>query len=666
MSLREYEEKNYHELLAQENERRKEQVQNLRYSQVKRPTHRWEAQEAKNAFQKYVDQHNRLPLHTQFGPRSGLPSAKLFEQLVGMTITEYKKMFFPDLLQQAKLLRKQRISEGHRARDDAWSKERAIAEVERFVRETGRFPTQGEMKPEVGLPSVGTFKNVVGMSVRQYAKLNNPELVEQAEIRRKKTLSDKNRSRAYEKFGYDEEAVLSAVEHFIELNGRLPTEHEHSPKYGLPNSAVYLRLFGKTPTKLFAELYPELHANIERYRREKIRRTSRKKLATENGISALNPETGWDKKSVLLAVETFIARNNRLPLVKEFRVKNGLPNYMTFLNVIGKTPPEYFKSRPDYRHYFREKKQSYQEERADIVRLQINNFILREKRPPHCDEFTSDNNLPYYCTVTDALGMTVTEYFKENYPEYHKALKPYLYLDNVLEAIKNFYEQTGKLPITSDFQIKNGLPNYHSILSRFGMTLIQFLEKFFPDSFDRNQHRPLWNKNSIIEQVHSFYERFGRPPNSSEFYNRNGLPAMSTFLHHMKELPSSYCLREYADYFFERKEARMQFIIESYGNWITKHGRQPSNKEVKQERLPSKITIKASFDCDFTEFLQNYFPDYPSYMQTRKECVLKVSELSSCRFNSKGVQDTKKETKYSKTENEEDAIHNLDEPELGM
>lgn len=102
-------------------------------------------------------------------------------------------------------------------------------------------------------------------------------------------------------------------------------------------------------------------------------------------------------------------------------------------------------------------------------------------------------------------------------------------------------------------------------------------------------------------------------------FNRNGLPTMDTFLRHMKEQPTAYCPRVYADYFATRQEERQQFIPESYKSWIRRNQRHPSAAEILQDRLPSPATIKTSFHCTAVELLQEHFPEYPSYLSSKEE-----------------------------------------------
>jgi|GEM_PF-3284566 len=609
MTLREYKEKHYPDLLAQADAQRQAQLQNLRYTQVKRPAHKWEPQEAMDALRQYVDLHGRLPLHSEFGPNSNLPSVRLFEQLVGMTIAEYKKAVYPKLVEQAEAMRKERIGAGHKARDDAWSKEKAITAVERFVEKHHRMPTNAEMSPDNNLPANATFQSLVGISPREYGMQRHPDLLEQAEAQRQQIIADKNRARAREQYGWNRETVLASVNQFIKRNGRLPIAAEHTPQHGLPTGAVFLRVFGQWPAALYDEWFPDLHAEIEDQRRTKISATS----------------TQWTREGVLQAVEAFVSQNNRIPLAQEFRTQNELPSYMIFCRLVGTTPPDYFMSQEGYRSYYHERKSIRQEQRAIAVREQIDAFIAREKRPPHFDEFSSANEMPSYGAVADALGMTLTEYFEENYPEYHQEMKPYLHLEKVLAVIREHLDNTGELPWCRDFHPGNGLPTYHSILTRFGLTPNQFLEKFFPDWFDRNHRRPIWDRSRIETQMVRFFEEHGRPPYSNEFYNRNGLPVVTTFLRHMKELPSSYCLWKYADYYTTRREARESLILESYETWIKQNGRCPGGDEIIRHRLPGADAIKTSFGCTATEFLREHFPEYPSYALSSREVVAEQS-----------------------------------------
>jgi len=560
-------------------------------------------EQAESLFRRFVVEHGRLPLSKEFGSNSNLPSVRFFEQLVGMTLAEYKKTAYPELVEQTETMRKQRISAGHKARDDAWSKEKAVSAVERFLEEHHRMPTNAEMKPENRLPANNTFRSLVGISPREYGMRYHPDLLEQADARRRQIIADKNRARAKEQYGWNRETVLASVHQFIEQNGRLPVASEHTPQHGLPTDAVFLRVFGRRPAALYDEWYPDLHAEIEAQRRTKIRTTS----------------TQWTREGVLQAVEAFVSQNNRIPLVQEFRALNDLPSYMVFCRLVGTTPPGYFMSQEGYRSYYHERKSIRQEQRAIAVRGQIDVFIAREKRPPHFDEFSSANGMPSYGAVADALGMTLTEYFEENYPEYHQEMKPYLHLEKVLAVIREHLNNTGELPWSRDFHPGNGLPTYHTMLARFGLTPNQFLEKFFPDWFDRCHHRPIWDRSRIETQMVRFFEEHGRPPYSNEFYNRNGLPVMTTFLRHMKELPSSYCLWKYADYYTTRREARESLILESYETWIKRNGRCPSGDEIIRHRLPGADAIKTSFDSTVSEFLYKHFPKYPSYVVSSRE-----------------------------------------------
>lgn len=242
--------------------------------------------------------------------------------------------------------------------------------LRQFVEKHNRIPLSKDMKPEHGLLSAITFKKAVRLSVSKYCKIQYPE---------------------FAKNGWNKEKAIKSLESFLREQQRLPMLADMKPEHGLPTYANFKNLVGISVSKYCKIHYPELVEQAKSLRRQ-------------------NRKNKWDKKMVIEALEKFMREQKKPPAPKDMKTENGLPARKTFERVVGMSVSCYCKTQyPEYKGYRWNKE-------AAIKALE--RFRQEKERLPKMNEMISENGLPSHNTFKKAVGISVGEYCKMQYPEY--------------------------------------------------------------------------------------------------------------------------------------------------------------------------------------------------------------------------------------------------------
>lgn len=89
---------------------------------------------------------------------------------------------------------------------------------------------------------------------------------------------------------------------------------------------------------------------IEDLTLKELRESQEVKQKEENQARIENQEKqnqpkAWNAKEVGEAIDSFVAKNNRIPTQKEFKNENGLPSYKAAGRVLEMSPAEFMKER---------------------------------------------------------------------------------------------------------------------------------------------------------------------------------------------------------------------------------------------------------------------------------------------------------------------------------
>lgn len=182
-----------------------------------------------------------------------------------------------------------------------WEKENIQSTIDAFVKEKNRLPTSREMCKRNGLPDRATVERVMGMTWGQYAQHYYPQLARRC-------------------IQWDKDKILTALDQFIQKNGRLPTTREMSSSKDLFGHNSFKKSIGLSWGAYVAEKYPEYVELRELQHKEKIQE-SRKE------------QNQWDVEKLYNAVMSFAVDNKRLPIKEDFKIENGLPNYTVYCKI---------------------------------------------------------------------------------------------------------------------------------------------------------------------------------------------------------------------------------------------------------------------------------------------------------------------------------------------
>lgn len=116
----------------------------------------WTEENIEFAVQKFIQQHQRLPVAREMLPENNLPTRRTFETATGMTLGQNSKLHYPKLVELNEQRHKQKVLDV-RSEYAEWTKEKLTIALEKFVQENGRLPLQQEYTHDNGLPSYRTF-----------------------------------------------------------------------------------------------------------------------------------------------------------------------------------------------------------------------------------------------------------------------------------------------------------------------------------------------------------------------------------------------------------------------------------------------------------------------------------------------------------------------------
>ena len=119
---------------------------------------------------------------------------------------------------------------------------------------------------------------------------------------------------------WDKDKILTALDHFIQENDRLPTTREMSSRKDLFGHKSFKKIMGMTWGAYVVEKYPEYVEIRELEHKEKIQEFHRE-------------QAQWDVEKLYNAVISFAIENKRLPKKEDFKIENGLPNYTVYCKI---------------------------------------------------------------------------------------------------------------------------------------------------------------------------------------------------------------------------------------------------------------------------------------------------------------------------------------------
>ena len=320
---------------------------------------------------------------------------------------------------------------------------KTLSALDLFVKTKGRLPHATEWAKQYGLPTRATFETTMGMTWREYAEQRYPELLGPPVKR------------------WDKESIITVIEQFVQVHGRIPLSKEMSVQYGLPSCQTFTATMGSTLGKYAKLHYPELKAL-------RVKR--------------------WNKESIACAVEHFVQTHRRLPVSLEFKSKNGLPSRITIKNIMGAPFGDYAK-----KHYPDLAKQRYRYTWSpDSIASAVEQFIQIYGRPPIVNDMTLKFGLPTLHTFTKTMGMTLKEYTEQNYPEFEEIAqcirsgalseRSEWNLERLFAAVEHFTEQHGRLPLAPEFTPENNLPYYTSYCNIAARALTVHMEYLFREN----------------------------------------------------------------------------------------------------------------------------------------------------------------------------------------
>lgn len=118
---------------------------------------------------------------------------------------------------------------------------------------------------------------------------------------------------------WNKENVVSTIEQFIKIYGRLPVATEMNPKNGLPTRRTFECKMGMT----FFEYGKENHPDLIKLG----------KLRQRQHIAKYRMQREWTQDMVVSAIGQFVQRHHRLPFPQEYTSDNDLPSYKTFCRI---------------------------------------------------------------------------------------------------------------------------------------------------------------------------------------------------------------------------------------------------------------------------------------------------------------------------------------------
>lgn len=375
----------------------------------------WTAERCIQALEAFLDREGRIPRISELGSKSGLASPKIFRNAVGCSYAEYSRRF---------------------EEFTRWTAEKCMTAVDRFVQKKGRRPKiQSEANSSSELPAPKIFLQRTGITMGTYLKNKYPELP----VPKSLELPASQKSGSV----WTKDSITAATDRFMETYGRYPTSEEYSIKYGLPSRNTILAHFGVPAGVYWKRRYPTAAQSwttssilqaFERFIQEHGRLPVAKELRPENSLptsGTVRRHTGakgysefcwiyypqyvapekWDRKRCIQGLERFLEEHGRCPKQEDHKQHGYLPCAMTFTRHVGESEAQYCRRHhPELSRYWTESK----------AINALNQFVVRNGRPPLAVEFCSANQLPSYQCFARVVGMPAGMFLRDRYPEYYE------------------------------------------------------------------------------------------------------------------------------------------------------------------------------------------------------------------------------------------------------
>ena len=375
---------------------------------------RWTAERCIQALEAFLDREGRMPRFSELGTKTGLATPVIFQRAVGCGYSEYRS----------------RYEESMR-----WTAEKCIAALDRFVQKNGRLPKiHVEANSSSGLPCPRTFQKHTGMTMGVYLKGQYPEL---STPRSLELPAPEECGRIWTK-----DRIIEVTDQFIETYGRYPTEEECSMRYGLPTRNTISAHFGIPAGEYWKRRYP---------------------MAKQ----------GWTMDTILQAFEHFVKEHERLPFVKELHSQNDLPCSQTIAHHTRVEKYSEF-----CRVYFPEYARRAMWNRERCIHG-LEQFLQEHGRCPTQEEHKQYEYLACAITFTHHVGESESQYCKRKHPE----LSRYWTESKAINALDQFVVRNGRPPVAVEFCSANQLPSYGCFINTVGMPLKRFLRERYPEYY---------------------------------------------------------------------------------------------------------------------------------------------------------------------------------------
>lgn len=224
---------------------------------------RWSKESVLQSLVQFVKIHKRYPDHNDFETNPELPNAVAVYSLLNSTwLMALKKRCEEEGIPLASI-------------NTIWTRESVLEAIDEFVTQNKRFPKISELRRKNGLPSKTSVQKVLGPGWRE-ALCRQYGFIEP-----KKNLT------------WDE--LLSRVDSFRAIHGRIPRIEEYTRKNNLPTQSEMNTLFG-----------PDWAMRLKKHYGIRI-------------------PTSWSEKLIVKRVEEFMRRTGEFPSKGDFKDDATLP-----------------------------------------------------------------------------------------------------------------------------------------------------------------------------------------------------------------------------------------------------------------------------------------------------------------------------------------------------
>lgn len=518
---------------------------------------KWTKELCISELDRYIKKHNAASGSKNTISSKTLADPGTFKKHVGQSYYDYIKMTYPE---HAKNYKKRGSWQNN------WTEQDCIRSIEKFILSNGHIPTNDEMMSHTDIPSPLQFKTVIGRTLNEYAKENWPLFVVHSMPSEQWT----------------ESSIKDAVRAFVEKNNRLPKTTECTFKNGLPSRNTFMNVLGISMTEFLGIEY----------------------AGFKNGETARLTEDGIKE-----AVDRFIAGNKRYPFVRDFLRRNNLPTINEVKSVTGMTP-SYFLAK-HYKVAMREPKWT-----KERIKEAVDAYVNANKRFPWLSEYKGSNGLPNNMTVTRVMGKSMSELYKEWYPDLFAGYsqRKNLWTKEKLDgAIDRFVSENNKIPSSNDFNTRPELPNYSTAKKIIGAIPFKYCSDRFPGLRVERTNSLRWTKESIDDIIDRFVAEHGRIPKHSEFISGNGFPSHTTLERHMGTSFVKYCRQRHPEIetaYNKKNKWSKDEVEKAINRFIAKHGRIPRYDELNNTNdLPSYPITRRALSKPPNEYYKERYPE---------------------------------------------------------